>query len=156
GEIFDYADTFTRLIGDHTLRAGVLYERSGEHDRDQIAFSASNAGETNNQNGQFDFSTSNPNTSGYDLADAALGNYYTYAEVGPRDETPYRGNLYDFFVQDAWKVTPKLHFEYCVRYSSIHPYYSLWNNAGSFDPAFYNTATAIQVNKSTGNPIAGT
>ena len=60
GEIFDYADTFTHIVGDHTLRAGVLYERSGENDRDQIAFSASAAGQTNNQNGQFDFSTSNP------------------------------------------------------------------------------------------------
>lgn len=156
GEIFDYADTFTRLIGDHTLRAGFLYERSGENDDDQIAFSASNAGQTNNQNGQFAFSTSNPNTTGYDLADAVLGNYYTYAEVGARDETPYRGNLYEFFVQDAWKVTPKLHLEYGARYSSIHPYYSLWNNAGSFDPAFYSPTTAIQVSKSTGNPIAGT
>jgi len=156
GEIFDYADTFTRLIGDHTLRAGFLYERSGENDRDQIAFSASNAGETNNQNGQFAFSTSNPNTSGYDLADAVLGNYYTYAEVGARDETPYRGNLYEFFAQDAWKLTPKLHIDFGARYSSIHPYYSLWNNAGSFDPAFYDSTKAIQVNPSTGNPIAGT
>lgn len=155
GEIFDYADTFTHIVGDHTLRAGVLYERSGENDRDQIAFSASAAGQTNNQNGQFDFSTSNPNTSGYDLADAALGNYYTYAEVGARDETPYRGNLYEFFAQDSWKATPKLHLEYGLRYSSIHPYYSLYNNAGSFDPAFYSPSTAVTVNPSTGNPVAG-
>ncbi len=155
GEIFDYADTFTRLIGNHTLRAGALFERSGENDRDQIAFSASASGQTNNQNGQFDFSTSNPNTSGYDLADAVLGNYYTYAEVGARDETPYRGNLYELFVQDSWKVTPKLHLEYGVRYSSVHPYYSLYNNAGSFDPAFYNPANAVQVNPKTGNPVAG-
>lgn len=155
GEIFDFADTFTQMIGDHTIRAGFLYERSGENDDDQIAFSASNAGQTNNQNGQFTFSTSNPNTSGYDLADAALGNYYTYAEVGARDETPYRANLYEVFAQDAWKVTPKLHVDYGVRYSSIHPYYSLYNNAGSFDPAFYNSTTAIKVNPATGNPIAG-
>ena len=90
------------------------------------------------------------------MADAALGNYYTYAEVGARDETPYRGNLYEFFAQDSWKTTPKLHLEYGVRYTIIQPYYSLWNNAGSFDPAFYNPATAIQINQTTGNPIAGT
>jgi hypothetical protein len=154
GEIYDFADTFTRVVGDHTIRAGFLYERSGENDDDQIAFSTSTAGQTNNQNGQFDFSTSNPNTSGYDIADAVLGNYYTYSEVGARDETPYRGNLYEFFAQDSYKVTPKLHLEYGIRYSSIHPYYSLYNNAGSFDPAFYNPATAVHVNTSTGNPIA--
>ncbi len=155
GEIFDFADTFTRMIGNHLIRAGFLFERSGENDDDQIAFSASNAGQTNNQNGQFTFSTSNPNTSGYDLADAVLGNYYTYAEVGARDETPYRGNLYEAFWQDAWKVTPKLHIDYGVRYSSIHPYYSLYNNAGSFDPAFYNPQTAVTVNPATGNPVSG-
>jgi hypothetical protein len=156
GEIFDYADTFTRIVGDHVLKAGALYERSGENDRDQIAFSASNAGQTNNQNGQFDFSSQNPNGTGYDVADAALGLYYTYAEVGARDETPYRGNLYEFFVQDSFKATPKLHLEYGVRYTSIHPYYSEFNNAGSFDPAYYDPASAVQVNPTTGNPIAGT
>ncbi len=157
GEIFDYSDTFTRVIGDHTLKAGALYERSGENDRDQIAFSTSTAGQTNNQNGQFDFNGgSNKSGTGYDLADAALGLYYTYSEVGARSETPYRGNLYEFFAQDSYKATPKLHLEFGVRYTSIHPYYSLWNNAGSFDPKFYNASTAIQVNPSTGNPIAGT
>jgi len=155
GEIFDYSDTFTRIVGDHVLKAGVLYERSGENDRDQIAFSASNAGQTNNQNGQFDFSSQNPNGTGYDIADAALGLYYTYAEVGARDETPYRGNLYEFFAQDSFKATPKLHLEYGVRYTSVHPYYSEYNNAGSFDPAFYDPASAVHVNPTTGNPIAG-
>jgi hypothetical protein len=155
GEIFDYSDTFTRVIGDHVLKAGFLFERSGENDRDQIAFSASNAGETNNQNGQFDFSSQNPNGTGYDVADAALGLYYTYAEVGARDETPYRGNLFEGFVEDSFKATPKLHLEYGLRYTSIHPYYSEYNNAGSFDPAYYNPSTAVQVNPTTGNPIAG-
>ena len=60
GEIFDFADTFTRLIGNHMLRAGALYERSGENDDDQIAFSNSTAGQTNNQNGQFDFKATRP------------------------------------------------------------------------------------------------
>jgi hypothetical protein len=156
GEIFDFADTFTRIIGNHILRSGALYERSGENDDDQIAFSNSTAGQTNNQNGQFDFNSSNTNGTGLDLADAALGLYYTYAEVGSRDETPYRGNLYAFFAQDSWKATPKLHLEYGLRYTIVQPYYSLWNNAGSFDPAYYSASSAIQVNASTGNPIAGT
>jgi len=155
GEIFDFADTFTRIIGSHTIRAGGVYERSGENDRDQIAFSTSTAGQTNNQNGQFDFNNSNTNGTGLDLADAALGLYYTYSEVGARSETPYRANMFDFFAQDSWKATPKLHLEYGLRYTSILPYYSLWNNAGSFDPAFYNAGSAVQVNPTTGNPIAG-
>jgi Carboxypeptidase regulatory-like domain len=156
GETFTYSDTFTRIIGDHILKVGALFERDGENDDDQIAFSASNAGETNNQNGQFDFNSQNPNGTGYDLADAALGLYYTYAEVGARNETPNRADMYEAFVQDSYKVTPKLHLEYGVRYSSIHPFYSEYNNAGTFDPALYTAASAPQVNPTTGNPIAGT
>jgi hypothetical protein len=156
GELFDFADTFTRIIGNHTVRAGALYERSGENDDDQIAFANSTPGQTNNQNGKFDFSSGNTSGSGYDIADAALGLFNTYSEVGPRNETPNRANMYEFFVQDSWKATPKLHLEFGLRYSSIHPYYSLWNNAGTFDPAFYNSSNAIQVDPKSGNPIAGT
>jgi len=154
GMLFNFADTFTRIIGNHTIRAGASYERSGENDNDQIAFANSTPGQTNNQNGKFDFSSANPLGSGYDLADAALGIFNTYSEIGPRNETPNRANMFELFAQDSWKVTPKLHLEYGVRYSSIHPYYSLWNNAGTFDPAFYNPSAAVSVD-SKGNPIAG-
>jgi hypothetical protein len=155
GEIFDFADTFTRIIGDHTLRGGVLFERAGENDDDQIAFANSTPGQTNNQNGKFDFSSTNTSGTGYDLADAALGIFNTYSEIGPRNETPSRANMFEFFAQDSWKATPKLHLEFGMRYTSIHPFYSIWNNAGTFDPAFYNSATAVRVNPTTGNPIAG-
>ena len=155
GFLFDIADTFTRVIGNHIVRTGFLYERSGENDDDQIAFANSTPGQTNNQNGKFDFSSANTTGSSYDLADAALGIYNTYSEVGARNETPNRANMFELFVQDSWKLTPKLHLEYGLRYSSIHPYYSLYNNAGTFDPAFYNPANAVQVNPTTGNPVAG-
>jgi hypothetical protein len=157
GQILDYADTLTRTIGDHILKVGALYERSAENDDDQIAFSTSaTGGTTNNQNGFFTFSSTNPIGTTFDVADAALGIYNTYAEVGARNETPNRANLYEFFAQDSFKATPKLHLEYGVRYTLICPYYSVYNNAGTFDPAYYNPANAPQVNQSTGNPIAGT
>ncbi|HEY2038341.1 MAG TPA: hypothetical protein VGG95_01670, partial [Edaphobacter sp.] len=154
GAVFDYADTFTRIFGNHTLRAGALYERAQYNDDDQISFSNSVPGQTNNQNGKFEFSRLNPAGTGLDLADAALGIFQSYAEVGARAETPYRANMYDFFAQDSWKVTPKLHLDYGLRYSIVHPFYSLWNNIGTFDPAFYNPANAVKLDTA-GNPIPG-
>src|SRR5664280_2510651 len=66
----------------------------------------------------------------------------------------------------AWPPCRTLHYKpdrgwgsdsaHGVRYTSIHPYYSLWNSVGSFDPAFYSASKAVQVDPSTGNPIAGT
>lgn len=154
GEVFDYADTFTHIIGNHTLRAGALYERAGENDNDQISGQNSVPGQTNNQNGKFEFSSANTAGTGLDTADAALGIFLSYAEVGQRAETPYRANMVDFFAQDSWKVTPKLHLDYGLRYSIIRPFYSLWNNIGTFDPAFYAPDNAVKLDKN-GNPIAG-
>ncbi len=154
GEVFDYADTFTHIMGNHTLRAGFLYERAGENDNDQISGQNSVPGQTNNQNGKFEFSSANPAGTGLDTADAALGIFQSYAEVGPRAETPYRANMYDFFAQDSWKVTSKLHLDYGLRYSIVRPFYSLWNNIGTFDPAFYTAANAVELDHS-GNPIPG-
>ncbi|MGO4213607.1 hypothetical protein AB4043_22640 [Terriglobus sp. YAF25] len=154
GMVFDYADTFTRIIGNHTLRAGALYERSGQNDNDQISGQNSVPGQTNNQNGKFEFSSANPAGTGLDTADAALGLFQSYAEVGPRAETPYRANMYEFFAQDSWKLTSKLHVDYGMRYSIVRPFYSLWNNIGTFDPAFYSAANAVKIDNK-GNPIAG-
>jgi hypothetical protein len=154
GIVLDYADTFTHIIGNHQLRAGVLFERAGENDNDQISGQNSVPGQTNNQNGKFEFSSANPAGTGLDTADAALGIFQSYAEVGQRAETPYRGNMYDFFAQDSWKVSSKLHLDYGIRYSIIQPFYSLWNNIGTFDPAFYSASNAVKIDKN-GNPIAG-
>ena len=154
GEVFDYADTFTHIMGNHQLRVGVLYERAGENDNDQISGQNSVPGQTNNQNGKFEFSSANPAGTGLDTADAALGIFQSYAEVGQRAETPYRANMFDFFAQDSWKVSSKLHLDYGIRYSIVRPFYSLWNNIGTFDPAFYSASSAVKIDKN-GNPIAG-
>ena len=154
GIVLDYADTFTHIIGNHQLRTGVLYERAGENDNDQISGQNSVPGQTNNQNGKFEFSSANPAGTGLDTADAALGLFQSYAEIGQRAETPYRGNMYEFFAQDSWKATSKLHLDYGLRYSIIQPFYSLWNNIGTFDPAFYSAANAVKLDRN-GNPIAG-
>lgn len=153
GPIYDFSDTFTKIAGNHTLKAGVLYEYLGENDFDQINISGVPGG-TNNQNGRFVFSDSRPGGSGQAVADAALGLFNTYAEIGQRSYTPYRGKMYEFFLQDSWKVTPKLRVEYGFRESIIQPYSSLWGNMVVFDPAYYDKATAVKVDPKTGNPIA--
>jgi hypothetical protein len=77
----------------------------GQNDFDQINVSGVPGG-TNNQNGRFVFNNTRPGGSGLAIANAALGLYDTYAELGTRSYTPYRGHMYEWFVQDAWKATP--------------------------------------------------
>ena len=153
GPIYDFSDTFTKIMSNHTVKAGVLFERAGENDFDQINITGVPGG-TNNQNGRFVFTDSRPGGSGQAVADAALGLFSTYAEIGQRSYTPYRGHMYEFFLQDSWKVTPKLRVEYGFRESIIQPFSSLWGNMVVFDPKYYDPTQAVKVDPKTGNPIA--
>src|SRR5205823_4481366 len=144
----------TKIIGSHTLKFGGLWEYQGQNDFDQINVSGVPGG-TNNQNGRFVFNDSRPGGSGLAIANATLGLYTTYAELGTRAYTPYRGNMFEFFGQDSWKLTPKLHLDYGLRYTVIQPYYSLWGNISVFDQASYNPAKAVRQDPATGNIIPG-
>lgn len=155
GPIYDISDNVTKIIGSHTVKAGFLFERAGENDYDQINVQGVPGG-TNNQNGRFVFLDTTPGGTGLALANAAIGRFDTYAELGTRSYTPYRELMYEWFLQDSWKVNPKLHLDYGLRQSIMKPYYSIWRNMSVFDPRFYNPANAVQVDPATGRPIAGT
>jgi hypothetical protein len=155
GPIYTLGVNVTKIVSNHTLKAGMALERSGQNDYDQINVSGVPGG-TNNQNGRFVFSNTTPNSSKFALGNMALGIFDTYAEIGKRSYTPYRGHMVESFVQDEWKATSKLKVIYGVRWSVTLPYYSLWNNMAIFDPAFYDKSKEVQVNPTTGNPIPNT
>ena len=166
GPIYDVSDSFTVLRGSHTLKFGYLYEHSGENDNDEINV-AGVPGGTNNQNGQFTFSDTRsgfPNSGGpgcvkncgVAAANAALGLFDGYAEIGQRAYTIFRGSMHEAFAQDSWKASPNLHVDYGVRYSVIVPYHALWGNMIVFDPRFYDPSKAVQVDPKTGFAIPGT
>jgi predicted heme/steroid binding protein len=130
GPIYDASDSVTWIKGNHTIKFGALYERSGENDNDEINVQAV-AGSTNNQNGQFQFtdrSGTNLPTTGASIGNAAVGMFDTYGELGQRAYTIFRGSMTEAFAQDSWKVTPKVHLDYGLRYSVIVPYSALWRN----------------------------
>jgi hypothetical protein len=157
GPIFNFADNLTKVIGTHTLVFGGVWQYSGENDNDQISVSSTTPGATNNQNGQFIFTdtrTGHP-TSNAAVANAALGLFDTYGEIGQKTYTLFRGHMYEGFGQDQWRATSRMVLEYGVRYSVIQPYYALWRNQSVFDPKSYNPASAPTVNPITGYTSGG-
>lgn len=156
GPIYNLSDSFTWVKGTHTLKFGFLYEKSGENDNDEINVNACPTC-TNNQNGQFNFTDarSGQPSSGVAAANAALGLFDTYSELGQRAYTIFRGSMWEGFAQDSWKATPKLHVDYGVRYTVIVPYRALWRNMIAFDRAFYDPAKAVQIDPKTGAVIPG-
>jgi hypothetical protein len=153
GPIYDVSDNLTKVAGNHTFKVGLLYERSGENDFDQINV-AGVPGGTNNQNGRFQFTDSTG--SGVAAANAALGLFDVYAEIGQRSYTIYRGSMWEWFAQDQWKATNRLTITYGLRHSIMIPFSALWRNMDTFDPHFYNPANAVQVDPATGFVIPGT
>ncbi|MGH9917014.1 MAG: hypothetical protein ACRD63_17205, partial [Pyrinomonadaceae bacterium] len=136
GPIYTWTDALTYVRGTHTFKGGVNVEYSGQNDFDQINVQQV-AGSTNNQNGQFEFRNDRPGGTGVAIADALVGLYRNYAEIGRKDYTPWRATALELFVQDNWKVSPKLTVEYGVRWNYWPPWHSTLNNIASFESGLY-------------------
>lgn len=149
GPIYDVSDSFTWIKSSHTFKFGFLWERAGENDNDEINVQACNTC-TNNQNGQFSFTDKRANGTGVAVANAALGLYDSYSEIGHRAYTIFRANMYESFAQDSWKFRQNLTFDYGVRYTVIVPYHALWGNMILFDPRFYDSTKAVTIDPTSG------
>jgi hypothetical protein len=153
GPIYSFADNVSWVRGNHTFKFGFMFERSGQNDRDQVNVNGIPGG-ANNQNGRFDFQdTGFSGNTNPGIADLALGYFNSYAEIGPRDYTISRGNMFEFFAQDSWKVTSKLKLELGMRETILQPYYALWGNYDVFDARFYDPKKAVAIDPRTGSIV---
>src|SRR4029453_13605362 len=143
------------IKGRHTFKGGVFVEYSGEDDFDQINV-AGQPGDTNNQNGRFEFrDTSTPGGPNVAIANAAMGRFTNYGEIGVRSKTDWRALGIDAFVQDSWKARSDLTVEYGVRYAYWPPWHAQLNNIAHFDPRYYNAGVAAVIDPRTGAVLAG-
>ena len=149
GPIWTFSDNLTHIRGRHTLKAGVFVEYSGEDDFDQINVSIL-PGDTNNQNGRFEFNDGRTGGTGLAVANAAMGLFTNYGEIGPRSKTDWRALAVDAFVQDSWKARDNLTVEGGFRYVYWPPWHAKLNNAAMFNPEFYDPARAVRVDPRTG------
>jgi hypothetical protein len=158
GPIYTLSDSVTKVWGAHTVKAGVFFNYQGENDNDQINV-ATVPGGANNQNGAFTFTDARVGyggTTGVGLANLALGLADSYTEIGPKAYTKWSGQMYEFFGQDSWQLTQKLHLDYGLRVTTLTPYKPAWGNAAYFDPASYDKNKIPVVNPATGNVTLGT
>ena len=142
GHIYTVQDVITKIKGNHTVKAGVWFEHDGENDHDQVRVTPG-GGVGNNLNGTFEFNHATPYTTVSPLADALLGNFDSYSELGWRNQTPWRAHQIGFFAQDSWKVTPHFTIQGGLRWDVFQPYQSKWNNFAMFDPSFYSYAPGV-------------
>ena len=123
-------DNLSITRGAHLLKAGAFYQRIWN-----------NKGYYSNFGGSFAFGkdVNNPFDSNYAFSNAALGNYDSYTESSARIAAPVQKILFEWFAQDAWKVSRKLTLDYGLRFSWATPW--AWQNGfgsefawGTYDP----------------------
>lgn len=140
----------------HTLKFGVVFERAEQNNLDQIVVSSTVPGGTNNQNGRFEFQpTGHPRTTGVAIGNAALGVFNSYGEIGQRAYTLLRGNSFEAFAQDSWRVMTRLTLELGLRYSYFQPWYAQWNDISNFDARYYDPAKRAIVDPAGGFIVSG-
>ncbi len=141
--IFDWKDSLTKVVGNHTLKTGILVMRSRKNQDNPQAI-----------NGHFTFNSgSRSPSSGNSLADALLGDFYQYQEYSGVRQGWYRFWQVEPYFQDDWKVHRRLTVNLGMRWSYMQPQYSALNNTVQFLPQYFNPALAATINPSNGQVV---
>ncbi|MCC6860788.1 MAG: TonB-dependent receptor [Bryobacterales bacterium] len=120
------SDNFTRTRGTHTIKAGFYFDRFVTANRNLTQF-----------NGAFNFGrdVNNPLDTNYAYSNGLLGIYASYTETSSRPLREIGATNIEWFLQDNWKVTPKLTLDYGLRFAWITPVSQQEGLVSGFDPA---------------------
>lgn len=145
-------DNLSWVRRNHTFKVGMFYQRSR---KDQISWG--------NINGQMSFNVGtytlggNTYTIGDPIAAALLGFFQSFDQSTARPIGFFRYNQFEFYVQDTWRVTPRLTLDYGLRFAWIPPQFDAKNQVALFDPKSYDPNKAVIIDPSNGQiiPTAG-
>lgn len=141
-----FRENFSKIIGSHTLKAGLYWEQMSMNELNQA-----------NDNGSFSFGSSanNPRNAINPWANALMGNFDAYSESSSPVQTIYTSFARELYVQDAWRVNRRLSVEFGMRWSFIAPWGAKLNNVVAFMQQFWDRSKAPQV-AANGSIIPGT
>lgn len=93
----------------------------------------------------FDNNTNNPLNTGHPFANALLGIYNSYQQANNSPRGRYQFTNLEGYVQDNWRVTPRLTLDYGLRLAWYQPQYEARLQTGFFNPDLYNGAKAVRL-----------
>ena len=135
-DLYVLKDDYSAVFGKHFIKAGVLGSTNDKNEDSNGNGSA--------QNSAFWGSAGEPgwgSTSGNILADFLLKDMtFGFSESAGFRQVPTRWRDGEVYIQDSWKIHPRVTIDYGVRYSLLFNYYTNDNKVTSFVPSLFNPA----------------
>jgi outer membrane receptor protein involved in Fe transport len=132
---FDFYDNLNKIWGSHSFKMGVYYQRQR---KDQAAGSSMTINFSHNAN--------NPDNARHPYANALLGNFDSLSAPNrPIGQGQYRSTNFEWYIQDNWKVSPRLTLDYGIRFSYIGPQYDDRDQERYFDRQAWDPKKAVRL-----------
>jgi hypothetical protein len=147
---YAFHDNFTRILGKHNIQFGAYFadvqknEDAEEEPNGSLGFYSdpyTSYQETNPSGGPY-------SSTGNGFADLLVGYINTFAQPNQNVKYYNRYKVLEPFLQDDWRVTPRVTLNLGVRVSLYGSYHEKYLNAYNFDPTTYNPAIAPTFNPS--------
>ncbi|HWD00311.1 MAG TPA: carboxypeptidase-like regulatory domain-containing protein [Candidatus Sulfopaludibacter sp.] len=135
--IWSFQDNVSKIIGKHTFKAGAYIEKNNKIQPSTPAYE-----------GNFNFSPDTNNalgntTNGY--ANGLLGYVDSYSQTTARAVFNTQYWNAEFYIQDNWRVSPRLTLDLGLRFYHQTPQVDLNKTFSNFFPALYSKSAAPRV-----------
>jgi hypothetical protein len=135
-DLYVFKDDYSLVFGKHMLKAGGLFSTNKKNE-DVLGYgSAENSAFWGSAGLNGWGSTTGNILSDFLLKDMTFG----FSEASGQRQVPQRWRDLEFYVSDSWKLSPRLTFDYGVRYSIFYNPYAADNKIMSFDPATFSAS----------------
>ena len=128
--IVTISEGVSKLKANHLFRAGFYSQISFFNNRTQ-----------GDDNGSYNEENWNWNSSKNDWADLLTGSILTMSQTTQNIMAQMMTKRFDFYAQDTWHVTPRLHLNYGLRVDHLDWWYDRGGNIAIFNPAAYSGST---------------
>jgi hypothetical protein len=137
-------DNMTKVIGKHTLQFGAYVAIAQKNEQSSFG----------SVQGFLGFDASNSTiSSGNAFADLLLGNINSFQQVNSQPKYYFRYQIVEPYVQDDWRITPRLTLNLGLRVSLFGTYKEKLNQTYNFEPGLYNAANAPAISGVDGSLI---
>ncbi len=140
---FDVTSNVTKIAGRHVFKTGIAASYGGNRENPTGPLT----------NGQFSYTT---NFSKHPVANLLLGYPNTYAEAERAVVSHARFGMFESFVQDDFRIHPRLMLNIGIRYSSYFNPWDTENVLTNFLPSLYDPAKAVRINPANGQRVPNT